>query len=638
MAKKQDELKYLQVPLPSGGKTYKMIKVEWSGLNRSRELDTGMLTDEMDISTKYAPYLTPSEVPEQYFKTSGAIPISMFGFDDFLCLIYIKNSKVWVDYIRDGEPFTGLVSDTLDFGDEVLRSMVQFNVYDTVTDPVSGNYRRRLLIFPDRAAMPMYIYDAELNLTSAKDEDGNTFYYAEHDDAKAAVERLEYGVMIHCGGKWYEYLDIVTDKTNYGKCKFKLNSSEAYFKCDGMNATYRTYNKKPDDDIIKGVENLTDEEKNAKLEEYALSSAPDKTANTNYYYYNAATREMWRYVEVETEGGGSKWDWRVSTAPSVPALKYATVHLSRVFGVDDVRVYASGFNDYCNWTLDTISSYNEANAWVSASQASSKADGIFTGIVTYEGHVVCFKRDYMQEIYNTKNPFRINEIFAEGAIDFRTIQEVDGKLFFVSGDNVKLYTGSNPRVVGSELNINEYKYAASGSDDRYYYLYCEDEDENRYIFTYDTHCGCWSRQAVYKRVISFAHNKSGMYRLESDGAIYRLDTGAYSDNWSFDTDITTRQSSSEISANIKHIKKLQMMADVSRNAEFSVYLLYDDEEFDANTSQLVYSSDGRHGRLTVRVLPRMTAHYGFRLHICGSGFVKLYGMEIWLESGGGLYV
>ena len=83
-------------------------------------------------------------------------------------------------------------------------------------------------------------------------------------------------------------------------------------------------------------------------------------------------------------------------------LKYATVHLSRLFGVDDDRVYASGFNDYTNWNLDTVDEYNVNNAWVSPAQANTKANSSFTGITTFMNHVICFKENFMHEIYNNK--------------------------------------------------------------------------------------------------------------------------------------------------------------------------------------------------------------------------------------------
>ena len=81
-----------------------------------------------------------------------------------------------------------------------------------------------------------------------------------------------------------------------------------------------------------------------------------------------------------------------------------------------------------------------------------------------------------------------------------------------------------------------------------------------------------------------------------------------------------------------------MMTDIADGAEFKVYFLYDDEKFDKDKSHLVYSSGGRSGRVAVRVKPRQTAHWGIKMHVCGRGYVTMYGLELWFEAGGDLYV
>ena len=359
-------------------------------------------------------------------------------------------------------------------------------------------------------------------------------------------------------------------------------------------------------------------------------STPPDTASHNYYYRNTKTSDVYKWVDDMSDSENS--GWKVSVPPAMPNIKYAAVHLSRLFGVDDDRVYASGYNDYTNWNLDTIDEYNESNAWCSPAQSNTKAGGVFTGITNFQGHIVCFKRDFMHEIYNTKNPFRIQDIYAEGAIDHRTIQDVDGRLIFVSEDDVKIYTGSNPRIIGYYLNMPEYVNAVSGTDGRCYYLYCEDADENKRLFVYDTIAENWSEQAIYDTVLSFAHNKHGMYMLCDDGYIYKMDTGNYRHSWSFETDLITNET-----VNIKHIKKIQMFADIASGANIKAYILYDDEEFDEDTSHLVYSSTG-YGQKPIRVKPRQTASYGIKLHIEGYGYVKLYELELFMENGGDLYV
>jgi len=536
--KKKDELTYLQMPIPQGRKSFKLVKRSWNGLNYKQTIDTGALSMEQNISTLEAPYLTPSPKWSSY--TSGySHPISMFGFDDFLIVIYRTGSAIKVDYITADDTYTGtLKSSGATSADEYPRCMVQFNLYDTPTDPVSGSYVKKLLIFPDKKSMD-----------------------------------------------------------------FEISSNN--FTISDLSVTVKSY-------------------RNA-----TSPYLPPDTASHNYYYQNTYNNDVYRWVVDEADSDNT--GWKVTAFPNIPNIKYATVHLSRVFGVDDDRVYASGYNDYSNWNLDTVDEYNESNAWCSPAQSNTKAGGAFTGITTFQNHVVCFKHDFMHEIYNTKNPFRIQDIFGEGAIDNRTIQDVDGRLIFVSEDNVKIYTGSNPRIISYYLNISKYKNAVSGTDGRCYYLYCETSGGSGRLFVYDTIVEQWSEQSISHEVLSFAHNKNGMYALCDNGYIYKMDTGNYRHSWSFETDLITNET-----VNIKHIKKMQMFADIASGANIKVYILYDDEEFDEDTSHLVYESAG-YGQKPIRIKPRQTASYGIKIHIEGYGYVKIYELELFMENGGDLY-
>ncbi len=481
---------YLQMPLPTGRRRYKVSKRDLCGLNYRQTIDTGALSVEKNISTFEAPYLIPSEKPlkvtDKYKK-----PISIHGFDDFLIVVYRDSESIKLDYlIVDGDgqitvSYTGvLISSGATKEDEDPRCIVQFNVYEESDDIINGYYTKRLLIFPDKKSIGF------------------------------RVEK------------------------------------------DGFDV----------DDMAEGY----------------------------------------------------------------PNIKYATVHLSRLFGVSEDSVYASGFNDYTNWSLDTVDEYNEANAWCSKTQSNTKADGNFTGITTFAGHVVCFKRDFMHEIYNTKNPFRIQDIYAEGTIDNRTIQDVDGRLIFVSDDDVKIYTGSNPRVIGYPLGMSEYLNAASGTDGRCYYLYCENAKGDKKFFVYDTYIDRWSERHTDTAVCGFANNKYGMFMLASDGILYKLDSGEYDHEWLFETDLFTNET-----VDIKHLEKLQVLADMGEGSNMRIDVVY----YDNNSFQktvTAYEAEGA-GRKTIRVKLRSSASYGIKLRLSGKGYVKLYGIELFVASGGDLY-
>ena len=570
MAKKENELLYLQLPVPSGRKYYKMTKRAWNGLNYRQTIDTGALSKEVNISTNEAPYLTPSPQPKLWLSYQN--PISLFGFSDFLILIYREGGAIKADYItKNKKVYTGVIKKSgATEDDDYQRSVVQFNVYNAVNDALSGEYDKKLLIFPDKLSMDFDI-SADFELESMEAE------VKEYANDTGIKQSEYYGYEVKEGA---------------------------------------------DDPVIY---------------------PPGESANRSYYYKNtvhfddASQNELvWKYGEYEKEDGSVVNKWVVSVPPAVPDIKYAAVHQSRVFGVDDTRVYASGFNNYVNWNLDTAGEYNESNAWVSATQSNTKAGGDFTGITVFQNHVICFKKDFMHEIYNTKNPFRIQDIFSQGTIDQRTVQDVGGRLIFVSDDNVKMYTGSSPRIIGDLLGIDSFTYAVSGNDGRNYYLYCYDNEENGRLFVYDTYISAWSERACDGgKILAFAHNESGMYVMLDKIGIFKLDTNSFNLSWKFETDLITNST-----VDIKRVKKIQMLAHFGKDegdiANMKVYFLYDGEEF-SKSAHLVYEGSGT-GQKVIRVKPRKTASYGVKIHVEGTGYVRLYEMELFMEGGGDLYV
>ena len=138
--------------------------------------------------------------------------------------------------------------------------------------------------------------------------------------------------------------------------------------------------------------------------------------------------------------------------------------------------------------------------------------------------------------------------------------------------------GRRPAHTGFNLNVDEFKSAVAGTDGRKYYLYCETDKAEHNLFVFDTLAGLWAEESIDFEVLSFAHNRNGMYALGGDGYIYRLDSGDYSHNWAFETDIYTGKS-----IDIKHIRKIQMLAETAAGARIDVYLLCDDEKFNEST-------------------------------------------------------
>lgn len=475
------EFSYGNMSVPTGESRYSILRWGWGGLNRTDLIDSGDITDcdGVNIHPPYVDAAAALEVVASYSE-----PIGIFGFDDFLLVIYRANGNIRADYRYPGVTYSGIIGDAKGTNADFLqRTVVQFNVAENTENIVASTYNRKILIFPDRVSLDF---------------------------------------MVTANG----------------------------FTAASLGSTY-------------------------------------------------------------------------------PSIKYATVYGSRLFGVDDNLVYASSYNDYADWDLDTADETSDNNAWVSMSQSNTKADGVFTGIWTYDNHVVLFKKDFTQLVYNNKNPFRIVDVTAYGAENPYAITETEGTLYFASKDMVYAFTGGVPKAVGEELGSVNFTGACMGSwKDRTYvcagnvlYRFCD---------------GVWSQRTLDLPIKQFASNEKGLYGMTSvgivlvDSADSGMEGGTYGDWW-FETDFMAAGR-----LDIRRAKKLTVLCQIAEGASVEVYLLKDGEKFDASSTRKVLASKG-HGWRTLCGLIRGMSADMHRVRFVGHGWVRIHALELQISWGGDLY-
>ena len=195
----------------------------------------------------------------------------------------------------------------------------------------------------------------------------------------------------------------------------------------------------------------------------------------------------------------------------IPDIDYATVYNARLFGVKDGKIYASAFNSYVNWNLDTAEDYNEGNAWMSETQSNPKAQNTFVALTVYDGHPIGFKPDYMQTVYNTKNPFRIVDIGEFGCVSNKAHCQCGGALFFVSKDGVYRYGGGYPAKISEKLNIADYSTAELAAHKDEVYLNVGGD-----IYTYSVVTGAWARGETLGGMGNMVATTEGVYILGND--------------------------------------------------------------------------------------------------------------------------
>lgn len=654
--------------IPEDTKTYGSVKLNFSGMNLRHTMNTGVFSMEKNISTKEAPCLTPSPAPEEFLPPAmrefiseeNAEVITAASFGSFLAVVYKPGSplkevnELRVDYFEfdsGGDvcnQYTGVIAGGYDdsLEQQAPRTMFQFNTYSDVTDSVTGRFQNTLIVLPDRVSMPYRIATVRENPNTAYQAgditDTDCMYCYKNGSKKAyyVFDKKE-NCFVQNGGDGYFVLSELNMPVEtfyndgYQKTKdsvYDPKQSKLYYKRTSTQRPYRY------DEVL----NLAKGDSVTGFYENTYDWRPDTSADKTKYQRNLYNDYVYRYENGERydyESGDTVEEvgWFLAMNPAMPDLKYAVVHGSRVFGVNDTHVFASCFNNYAAWQLDTATDINEANAWSSAAGSNTKSGGVFTGIALYENHVVCFKEDFMHEIYNNKNPFRIQDIYETGAIDHRSIAIAGGMLIFVSKDAVNVYTGGRPRDIGNPLGIDHFFDAVAGSDGRNYYLFCTDGQYKKRFFVYDTEVGQWSERVTDCDILCFTKGKHGMYALFSDKSVRRIDTENYEGVvWAAETDLSTLLDDAA-TVSIKHLRKIQMTAFAQDNASFRVWALYDNEEFNEATSHLLFDSCGKTGLFPVRVKPRMTANYALKLRIDGVGYVKIYGLECYQTAGGELF-
>lgn len=329
-----------------------------------------------------------------------------------------------------------------------------------------------------------------------------------------------------------------------------------------------------------------------------------------------------------------------------PNLIVGTSFQGRVFGADGERVYASEYNDYAGWELDTADASSASNAWVTVTQTNVRADDVITGITVYNSHVVVFKKGYMHMVYGTENPFRLVDVGERGAVGSRAFAEVGGILYFASSGGIMAYDGSDIVCISRNvIDADEEMDADTILTGDARYLYVNNAD---IALRYDTTYGLWTRQSLpmglsEKMVRDISANNASSHDvciLGTDGVVYAPDaeTGG---RWHAETDMMCLSK-----MDIRRIKKIEIMGefDGSGSAEgdrnyIRVFLLKTGEIFDAGRSRLIAKKEFGGGKsyFALRSMIRMSSDTGHRLYIEGNGSCRITSIRMKISYGGDLY-
>ena len=327
-----------------------------------------------------------------------------------------------------------------------------------------------------------------------------------------------------------------------------------------------------------------------------------------------------------------------TTKNPVPQLPYTVVHMGRLWGVKDGKFYASGWNDYSDWSLpnaDDLDGDVSQFPWVSATQSDVNADGDFTAIAVYDNHVIGFKKSYMHMIYNNKNPFRIVDVAKVGALSQEAVCECNQILFFVGEDGVYAFTGGYPERISDPLALTSFEGAKLGADSVTLYLSLPGDG----IYTYDTVHHAWGHidgPAVYEEIVQFATVEGRcLYAAIVAGAsqVKALGTEDYNVDFFLKTDATLGGQLLE-----KRLKRIRLQV-VHRNHADGDRLTLTVEN--TPSGRLVVRKNltpNSNGTFVISSLMRGTCDFGHVIQINGHGDFEIRYLQADYGAGGERYV
>lgn len=162
---------YLDVYIPGVSQTSRSVRTVWSGLNRQKPQDAGVLSEAVNISVRELPYLRTTPLSETIREIEGEI-CGIFDVGDGAYVVaskeksqdaaYVCVLSIW--YIKEAVMAKGVLPVKTP---SIPTSVVPFNVYsERGGNVVSSTFDRKILVFPQCVSFSPPTQSGELVLSA----------------------------------------------------------------------------------------------------------------------------------------------------------------------------------------------------------------------------------------------------------------------------------------------------------------------------------------------------------------------------------------------------------------------------------------------------------------------------------------
>lgn len=324
----------------------------------------------------------------------------------------------------------------------------------------------------------------------------------------------------------------------------------------------------------------------------------------------------------------------VSISRNIPDMDYVIESNNRLwgcfYGERDGKmlneIYASKLGDFKNWNcFQGLSTDSYA--------ASRGSDGPWTGAITMNNYPLFFKRNCLEKVYiSASGAHQIATTKMPGVQpgSWRSMQIVDGVLFYLSDTGVMVYDGSLPDHISNDFGNVKYSNGVAGKQGYNYYLSVKAQDGSYSLFNLDTTKGVWHREDD-TRLTQAADRGDVLYMLTEDGRLLTPGTLAEPDEGELEGDFTWEIVSGAIGyqrAEQEYLLRLIPRIKLELGGSALVHVMFDDN---GDWQRVACIENNSTHSVTIPVKTRRCDH--FRIKISGIGGVTLFTIVREIEKG-----
>jgi hypothetical protein len=315
-----------------------------------------------------------------------------------------------------------------------------------------------------------------------------------------------------------------------------------------------------------------------------------------------------KYYNYVTDTFGNLGTGTYPAVGSCPDMDYLCVYNNRVFGCKGSAVYGCVINNFLDW----ISDLGLANGAFAGTVYSL---GNFTGMRTYQSHVVIFKGNLFYQMYGS-NPlnYKIKEVAEVGLVNNKSLVEANSKMYGVSSAGVFEYIGGIPRIKSSDLAETIYSDAIAGTDGRRYFCSLYNGTSWK-LYVYDSLKEIWLQEDTLQ-VKEFTYLGGYVYALANDNKIYKFNSGSEVVSWEAITGDLIENTFKK-----KYLTKINIRLQLEASSTVYVYTSID------NASYILQKTITTTGLSPFTATITLTRADHVKIKITGTGKAKIYSME-----------